>query len=181
MSTFAAVLITCLPISVYGQSKPSVVIDGVGITLGEPEQVVLAKLGKDHRVQKVEGLGGEGVEAWGVLSKRDLPLKYFGDLFFVQGKLAQARVSWASPTDRGALEFARAVLGALSTAANELGAPCTVSVRKAEVPGATHNFANIHCGTKTVGISLATSYDGKFASGASVSEEVGSLGQSAVE
>lgn len=174
----AMILVTGFSRHVYGQgeSKPSVVIDGVGVTLGMPEQVVMARLGRDHRLEKVRDDSGALGDMWGVESKQGPPWTQYGLVSFSEGKLTWARVSWADPTDRGALEFARAVLGALSTVANDFGTPCTLSVRKAVAPSAETNFANLLCGSKTVGISLVTSHDGRSTSSASVTEEVGAAG-----
>lgn len=162
-----------------GERNPEIIIDGVSVSLGMPEQTVLSKLGSEHRVEKVSG--DVRADMWLVMSKQGPPSVSYGSVSFEDGKLSQASVDWANSADRGALGFARAVLGALSSAAGQFGTTCTVTVRRAQTPGSDYNFASVKCGRRTVGISLLMSLDGKIVSSALVSEEIDSVGGSAPE
>lgn len=176
LSLLAALLIIGYPGPIYGENdnEASVVIDGVRVTLGMPEGDVLAKLRKEHQMQRTTSVEGKTTGSWVVVSRESHDR---GLVSFEQGKLVQAGATWASVKDQAVVDFARAVIGVLSTVAAQPSASCAVSVDTIELQRIEGRSATLNCGPKSVIISVEVGRDGKAATAASVREHVGAVSE----
>jgi hypothetical protein len=166
------------PIYAQAESKPSVIIDNVSVTLGAPEEDVLGALSKDHQVTSggdvaPAGYSGPRGNEWTVSSRNGPPWKIYGEVLFAKGKVVYAGASTTDSNDKAAIEFARGLILALSTMVNQSGPLCTVKVLNLEGPKLENKSADIQCGSRHVSIGVGISHDSSISSGASVGEDIG--------
>jgi hypothetical protein len=139
-----------------GQTQDDITLGSVRLTLGMPQDAVLAMLGKSFNLQKL----GEspGFSSWivdeGVSTDRLHPPKYIGNVAFRQEKLTSVMKNWAPGDQQKPVEFATGLYDVVTSLTNEGGTMCSIETTRKKDGGYDSKAIFVTCGTKTIRIDL---------------------------
>jgi hypothetical protein len=153
-------LIFVLVIQVHGQrhanpqSDAFITMGGVKLSLGMPQDTVIAHLVEQFTLRKQSGSGAEGV--WMVFPKTVPPYDAVASLSFKNGKLTAVLKYWGPADQQKGVEFARALYAVLAELTKDNGT-CVVSNGVSNDVNFEAKAIFINCGTKYVRIDITRS------------------------
>lgn len=140
-----------------GQTTPDDISLGtVRLTLGMPQNGVLATLGKSYDVEKINE--GPQFSSWLVNARTGTeeltPPKNIGSVAFRQDKLTTVMKNWAPENQQKGVEFASSLYDVLTSFTNEGRSNCSIETERKKDPGYDSKAMFVTCGAKYIRIDI---------------------------
>ena len=127
---------------------------GTELQLGIPRDTVIARLGTNYKVVKIEGAGDD----WIVEEKND-PSNIVGSVGFTNGKLTYAAKDWTQG-DEDNYALAQALRGAMAQMGTEGQHSCFFETPSSRSPVAEMTYLRFYCGPKRIDITTTDVLNG---------------------
>ena len=132
-----SLLIVC---RAFAQDTPPVIhLGSIELSIGSPEDKVLASLTKEYDLQEV------APGSWLIRSKGSAPYRWPGSVRFENHRLASVSKDWSPADQEKGFDFANALYGAVTALVANGSTRCTLRVRSDQEPTIERKGVHLTC------------------------------------
>ena len=125
----------------------SIVFGSIPLTIGMPQDDVLASLEHYYKLSETEG-SSESSSSWFLMNKGSPSPRFVGNIRFENHHLTNALKYWSADNKEASFDTALKLYGAINNLTDSNPSACTVETAHKETRGSDEKTILITCGTK---------------------------------